>query len=769
MRLKLSLLLSGISFFTFSQNFTWVKGSSSSSVAGVYGTQGVAAPGNTPGGRHGCATWTDAGGNLWLFGGEGYSTNLTLGWLNDLWKYNPSTNQWTWIRGSNTINPTGSYGTQGVASPLNDPSPREFITSWTDASGNFWMFGGDLNPQNKLGDLWKYTPSTNQWTWMKGPNTPNVNGVYGTQNISAPGNFPGSRSLSSSWVDNNGKLWLFGGRGYGASALGTLNDLWKFDPLTNEWTWVSGSPSVNVQGVYGTLGVAAPGNYPGGHTAAATFVSTQGNLVFATGHGYASTGAGFLNDMWEFDMVTGNWKWLSGSNLTLSNAYANYGTQNVPSSTTRPGGRMTAASWTDISGNYWLFGGQGLVASNTSSQLNDLFMYNPGTNQWTWIKGANQNNQNGTYGTQGVTAAANVPGARDYNSWWRNTSTGQLWLFGGQGYDATQNFDDQMNDLWKFNVPCNPDSAKIMTANPVCSGGTVSVNAYSLYPMQVSWFTSPTSTSVIGSGTTFPTPTLTAQSSASVYTYYAGATVCTISPRSMVTITVLPLPAMSITGPSSLCPGQSTVINISGTPTQTWNTGPQTNTLSVTAGTTSLIWSATGTGTNGCKATKGYTLNPFPLPNVGASSSHALSCAGDLITITASGASSYTWNATSPGISISASPTITTSYTVEGIDGNGCSKSYTYTQFVAACVGIEDPGKNSADFQLFPNPNAGHFYLSTSEAGNFVIINALGMKMSEVYLEGGKQMIETNLEKGIYTYEFISEQQHIRKGKLVVE
>ena len=60
--------------------------------AGVYGTLGTPAAGNIPGGRDGAATWTDSSGNLWLFGGFGFDANGTMGYLNDLWEFNPSTN-----------------------------------------------------------------------------------------------------------------------------------------------------------------------------------------------------------------------------------------------------------------------------------------------------------------------------------------------------------------------------------------------------------------------------------------------------------------------------------------------------------------------------------------------------------------------------------------------------------------------------------------------------------------------------------------------------
>ena len=70
---------------------------------GVYGTLGVAASGNIPESRVPAGSWTDKSGNLWLFGGQGLDSNGIIGWLNDLWEYNISTNQWTWMSGSSSV------------------------------------------------------------------------------------------------------------------------------------------------------------------------------------------------------------------------------------------------------------------------------------------------------------------------------------------------------------------------------------------------------------------------------------------------------------------------------------------------------------------------------------------------------------------------------------------------------------------------------------------------------------------------------------------
>jgi N-acetylneuraminic acid mutarotase len=301
--------------------WAWMAGSSTANQSGVYGTLGTPAAGNIPGSRNSAVSWTDSSGHLWLFGGYGYDANGTFNVLNDLWEFNPSTNQWTWVGGSNTVNHAGVYGTLGTPAAGNIPGVRAYGTSWADSTGHLWLFGGqgvDANGiQGILNDLWQFNPSTNQWAWMGGsstvPQTTNYNGgnagVYGTLGTPAAGNIPGSRTYAVSWTDSNGHLWLFGGDSYDANGTfnGYLNDLWEFNPSTNQWAWMGGSSTASHAGVYGTLGTPAAGNIPGGRYSAVSWIDGSGHLWLFGGVGDDSTGILFgssLNDLWEYQLPT---------------------------------------------------------------------------------------------------------------------------------------------------------------------------------------------------------------------------------------------------------------------------------------------------------------------------------------------------------------------------------------------------------------------------------------------------------------------------------
>ena len=323
-------------------DWTWMGGSNTANHAGVYGTLGTPAAGNIPGGREYGASWTDSSGHLWLFGGYGYDANGTLGYLNDLWELNPSSNQWAWMGGSSTVNNAGVYGTLGTPGAGNIPGSREYSVSWTDGSGHLWLFGGGSG-SGSLNDLWEFNPSTNQWAWMGGSSTGGHSGVYGTLGTPAAGNIPGARDEASSWTDSSGHLWLFGGNGYGATGSGLLNDLWEFNPSTNQWAWMGGSSTVNNAGVYGTLGTPAAGNIPGSRYWASSWTDSSGHLWLFGGSGYDTNGTnGLLKDLWQFNPSTNQWAWMGGSN-TYGNSGV-YGTLGAPAAGNIPGNRYSALS-----------------------------------------------------------------------------------------------------------------------------------------------------------------------------------------------------------------------------------------------------------------------------------------------------------------------------------------------------------------------------------------------------------------------------------------
>jgi N-acetylneuraminic acid mutarotase len=356
-------------------NWTWVSGNNTRNQAGIYGTKGVAAGTNKPGGRIGTISWRDSSGNLWLFGGAGYDGNGNVVGFDDMWKFDGT--NWTWMFGDNT-NPSPVYGIKGVTTAANWPGTRSSGISWNDSIGNLWYFGGQgydsAGNFGELNDLWKFD-GTN-WTWISGENTCGQSGVYGVIRVPDGTNQPGSRSGSMSWIDSNNNLWLFGGVGYDANRnYGHLSDLWKFDG-TN-WTWVSGDNTRNQTAVYGTKGLSSGANKPGARWSGMTWTDSKNNLwLFGGSVYYGTTNYNALNDLWKFDGT--NWTWISGNNIR--NQSGIYGTKNISAGSNNPGSRYGGTSWIGPNDTLWLFGGfeyESGVAVPSGYILNDLWKFAP--------------------------------------------------------------------------------------------------------------------------------------------------------------------------------------------------------------------------------------------------------------------------------------------------------------------------------------------------------------------------------------------------------
>jgi N-acetylneuraminic acid mutarotase len=440
--------------------WAWMGGSQKLNQPGVYGSKGVPSPTNMPGGRAWPCTFKGSSGNLWLFGGIGIDSAGTLGPLNDLWKYDVSTHEWTWISGSNLANQKGIYGMKRVPAVGNVPGARLESVCWTGPSGNFWIFGGaEPIPNNggELNDLWEYNPTTSMWTWVSGSDVVaqpvagayQGTGVYGTKGVPSPNNLPSARIDASGWTGPEGNLWLFGGDDLN----GLDNDLWQFNPTTGMWTWVSGSDTHLQFGVYGTEGVASPANVPGARASAFAWTDKDGDLWLFGGEGQDSNGVECaktstceLNDLWKYDPATNEWTWMSGSEYADSEG--NYGTEGVASSTNVPGARDSGVAWTDAQGNLWLFGGTSIDPLNGYGNINDLWKYDRATDEWTWESGSPSESETEVFGTEGVAASGNLPGPRSFSGAWID-NYGNLWLFGGQGLQ-TLGENGKMNDLWEY-------------------------------------------------------------------------------------------------------------------------------------------------------------------------------------------------------------------------------------------------------------------------------------------------------------------------------
>jgi hypothetical protein len=446
-------------------DWNWMDGSNSSNANGTTSTPPTptvtALDTSTPGGRKYAATWVDNSGNLWLFGGLGWDIPTTSEsiFLNDIWEYSGTQ---SYYGGYN--NNASTYWVQVQPNEPVTPAPvqRWGVVTWKDSSGRLLLFGGQYGTLGGGGigfmnDVWRFDTSSSMWTQLSSSNAAcnanfgiNNNGVYGTKGTPSANNCPGSRWGAAFSSDASGDLWMFGGFGYDAASAtpGLLDDLWEYT-TSGQWVWVSGSNTINADGVYGTKGTASLSNVPGGRQASSAWVDSSGNFWLFGGYNLSPGGQpdGF-NDLWEYS--SGQWTWVSGSNNV--NQTGVYGVEGTAAAANVPGARWGSASWIDAAGRLWLFGGEGYDTTANGS-LADLWQFSSG--QWTWVKGPNSVGQVGVYGAApsqtDLPHVINYPGSRLFPAYW-NDLNGYFWMFGGEGYDATTASDGLglLNDLWRY-------------------------------------------------------------------------------------------------------------------------------------------------------------------------------------------------------------------------------------------------------------------------------------------------------------------------------
>jgi len=186
------------------------------------------------------------------------------------------------------------------------------------------------------------------WTWMSGSDQIEEAGVYGTKGVADAANVPGARTGAVSWIDTSGDLWMFGGRNFKAAGFGLFNDLWHFDNVIGQWTWMSGSNLTDQDGIYGTIGIPDAANVPGARTGAVSWIDRSGDLWMFGGIGFDGDGNyGWLNDLWSYDTDTSQWTWRNGlSFISIFYEKGFHDDKGYPQPYVRPGAREGAISWT---------------------------------------------------------------------------------------------------------------------------------------------------------------------------------------------------------------------------------------------------------------------------------------------------------------------------------------------------------------------------------------------------------------------------------------
>ncbi len=288
---------------------------------------------------------------------------------------------------------------------------------------------------------------------------------------------------------------------------------------------------------------------------------------------------------------------------------------------------------------------------------------------------------------------------------------------------------------------CYNTSSKSVTVNAtptitVNSGSICSGNSFTIVPTGASTYT-------YSSGTAIVTPIISTTYSVTG----TSAQGCVSSNTVVSSVTVNTKPIIAVNS-GSICLGNSFIIVPTGASTYTYSGGSN-----VVSPTTSTSYSVTGTSAQGCMssntAISSVTVNAKP--SIIASGNNSGICSGQTVTLTVTGAATYTWSTNSNAPSIVVSPTITTTYSVNGTNGNGCSNYATVTQSVSLCAGIETQQDIMNAITLYPNPGNGLFMIKSTLKVRVILTNNLGQIVFDTFINEGEHPIDIQQEaSGVY-------------------
>lgn len=307
-------------------------------------------------------------------------------------------------------------------------------------------------------------------------------------------------------------------------------------------------------------------------------------------------------------------------------------------------------------------------------------------------------------------------------------------------------------------VVVNPTpTVTIMGADSICAGDSAQLTGSGASTYL--WSTSATTAAITVGPTVTTTYTLT------------GTNASGCSGDAQHTVTVNPLPVVTITGQDSICEGDTITLVASGGGSYLWTTSATTASITVVPP-SSTSYGVTVTDGNGCEGSASHSVvvNALPTTPVITQNGNVLS--------TGTGYASYQWYFNGSAIPGATSSTYTASlngdYTVVVTNAEGCTAVSAVLPVVI--IAVNPAGLVSFGVRVYPNPNAGLFTVQLDlERDRNVTLRIFDLAGKQVWGHGGdlpygewKHTLHLgDLPKGTYLLDVTSEGQRVAQRVVI--
>ena len=176
--------------------------------------------------------------------------------------------------------------------------------------------------EGPLNDLWRFNLATNQWAFWGGSRAAFPLGNFGVLRDPTGGTaYPPNRYQAVGFFVSGARhFYIIGGTSHlsvgDPSKQFTMSDVWRYRVDQRDWTWLAGSSIGNQVGRFESKGIESITATPGSRSDAAGVYHEETKCFYMwAGWGFASgTTAGYLRDLWRWNVTSGNWAWIDGMN-----------------------------------------------------------------------------------------------------------------------------------------------------------------------------------------------------------------------------------------------------------------------------------------------------------------------------------------------------------------------------------------------------------------------------------------------------------------------
>lgn len=317
-----------------------------------------------------------------------------------------------------------------------------------------------------------------------------------------------------------------------------------------------------------------------------------------------------------------------------------------------------------------------------------------------------------------------------------------------------------------FNLTVNPIPNISITTNTniICLGSTVTLTA--LGNGTYTWSTLSNSNVIVDS------PSLT-----TTYSVLSSNSFNCLNSAS-IAITVNSF-TPGISSSTSICLGSQAAITASGgaVNSYTWSNGITFfNVINVTPTVTTTYSVEAYSSSNNCLGSNSITINVLQNPTVTASASRSVMCRNESNTITAIGASTYSWSSSETTNSIVINPTTASVlvYTVMGTASNNCSKSSTIAITVNLCTGVDGQLSNQTNQVLiYPNPTQNAITIdidAQNDQFSYALYSSIGQLIHTQKIENKHTKVDLSEQApGIYFIHILQNNRNLQSIKVIKE